>query len=371
MSLIHPRSTCYCRQCITPRRGAKENYVSLSSPVIVPAKTIPTHPRESTIARRPSPSSTPSVASTLGMKRLPRTRKSLSLAKSKSHPVRHACHLLREYNNPSISHSLASRAIIRRTYTTLSTSFDPRSSLTSSCPPPRQVANRMSVEEGKEPLLSSSSRTRSPQLSSAHSQTHRRTILRLVVHRRLHWRRAWQKPKQPLRAHCLTPCNPRLARAPPYAAIRARPAGASAASGETYIFSAEHHREKEREGRAMLGLRDAMRGGGAARDPTRSKQLCRRGGRAATERDDADCCYCWSLLVLLLLLLLALLPLALASVAEATLLVGGGSIKAREKSWMEEGLGKKREMCGYLGERSSLARCVPAASFDPPKQPLF
>lgn len=79
-----------------------------------PRRCLLTRPRESTIAHRPSPSSTTGVASTSGMKRLPRTRKSIPLAEIKSRPVRHACHLLREYDNPSISHTLVSRAIIRR-----------------------------------------------------------------------------------------------------------------------------------------------------------------------------------------------------------------------------------------------------------------
>lgn len=147
--------------------------------------------------------------------------------------------------------------------------------------PPRQVANRMSEEEG----ALSSSRTRSPQLSSARPNASP-YYPRLAIHRRLHWRRALQA-EATLASTLLAPCNPRLARAPPYAAIRAHPAGASAVSGETYILCrAESTTEEEGEKRACdASLRDAMRGG-APHEPTRSKQLCRRDGRAATERDD-------------------------------------------------------------------------------------
>lgn len=240
-----------------------------------------------------------------------------------------------------VSHTLWRHVRLFVAYMTLSTSFDRRSSLTSSCPPhPSEASREQDERRRRSPLLFSHALT-TAQLSSQPNASP-------------YYPPPGGTPAATLTA-CLAsrgnPCEHTAHSVQPPACSRAPVRRDSCAPGRrvgrfrrnVYIL----RREKERE--SDVRLRDAMRGGGAARDPTRSKQLCRRGGRAATERDDGRC---WlllllSLLVLLLLLLLTLLPLALASIAEATLLVGGGSIKAREKSWMDEGLGKKREMCRY------------------------
>lgn len=286
LNFIHPGSSCYCRRCITSRRGdeAQRRAMSLSSPVIVPAKTMrTTRPRESTIACRP-PSSIIGVASTSRMK----------LAHEEERTLNPVLSWTRVSPPPRVQQSkcltLASRAVTRRVLNSLSPSFNPRSSLTLSCPPHPSKASREQDEQGEEEGALSSSRARSPQLSSARPNASP-YYPRLAVYRRLHWRRAWQA-EATLASTLLTPCNPRprLARAPPYVAIRAHPAGASAVSGETYILRrAESTTEEEGEKRACdARLRDAMRGG-APHEPTRSKQLCRRGGWAATERDDGRC----------------------------------------------------------------------------------
>lgn len=307
LNFIHPRSSRYWRRCTTPGRGdeAQRRAMPLSSPVIVPAKTMrTTRPRESTIA---------CSSAFIDHRRGEYRNSRMKLLHEEVNPAADADVSPPPRVNLQQSErlTLASRAIIR-VLNSLSPSFSEPTFFTyvvlSSSP--LQGKSRTGWAKKKEIL--SSSRTRSPQLSSARPNASP-YYPRLAVNRRLHWRRAWQA-EATLASTLFVPCNPqpRLARAPPCAAIRARPAGASAASGEkrNILHRAESTppRKRERSERAMPGCVTQCVVE-PPHEPTRSKQLCRRGDRAATERDDGRC---WSLLLLLMLLMLPLLLLLLA-----------------------------------------------------------
>lgn len=271
--------------------------MSLSSPVIVPAKAMrTTRPRESsTIACRP-PSSTPR-GEYIGKYQtfLARGRVYSSSQENKSYPRGMKTRVSRPpprttSRNISLRHHV--RFYPPRSLIAFDASFQPTFVtyivLSSS---PLQGKSRTGWAKKKEP----SPPLARAQLSSASAQPNASSY---YPNRRLHWRRAWQA-EATLASTLLAPCNPRLTRAPPYAAIRARPAGASAASGETYILrraesTTEKTREKERKtgARCQIAWRNAW-WSAARNQPDRNSYA----GVVARQplkgmMGDADCCYC-------------------------------------------------------------------------------
>jgi len=167
--------------------------------------------------------------------------------------------------------------------------------LTSLLSHPPEAAYRMSEEKAREgwpaPAIrtsflsssTSSSSSASRALSSAWPWTSssRGDYPCLVVYRRLHWRARSQG--NPSRAHC-APCTLARARSrnPPARSCAAGRRRRPLPEERTPPSNTEKGARRRRRRRRRRCLRDAMRVA-APRKPTRSKQLCRRGGRTTTD----------------------------------------------------------------------------------------